>query len=132
MKKTVRLTESELVEIIRKSINEGETTEGIFSNIKDAYRGLKGMKRGYGYDYFKYMSKVDNLIKNLKKSDQYNEKIMIQLDDLKNKINSSGMPLAKKTNLILLINKSISYFTNYNNTNDQILSQIKTTDLDKW
>lgn len=132
MKKTIRLTESELVDLIQKSINEGETNEGIFSNIKDAYRGVKGVKRGYGYDYFKNMSKIENLVKNLKKSDQYNEKVMDQLTDLKNKINASGMTQARKVALVQLINNSVMHFNKYNTINDQILNQIKTINLDKW
>ena len=75
MKKIIKLTESELVKIVNKVISEQKVDEGIFDGIKNAYRGLKGMKRGFGTDYFQNMSRLENLIKKLKISyvQLYNE-----------------------------------------------------------
>ena len=115
MKKIIKLTESELVKIVNKVILEQKVDEGIFDGIKNAYRGLKGMKRGFGTDYFQNMSRLENLIKKLK-----------------TKVSSLGMPQERKDALIALIDNSLYHFKKYSNVNDQILTQIKTLNLDSW
>jgi UTP-glucose-1-phosphate uridylyltransferase len=132
MKKIIKLTESELVKIVNKVILEQKVDEGIFDGIKDAYRGLKGMKRGFGTDYFQNMSRLENLIRKLKNLDAPNEKVMIELEKLKTKVSSLGMPQARKDALIALIDNSLYHFKKYSNVNDQILTQIKTLNLDSW
>lgn len=132
MKKIIKLTESELVKIVNKVILEQKVDEGIFDGIKDAYRGLKGMKRGFGTDYFQNMSRLENLIRKLKNLDAPNEKVMIELEKLKTKVSSLGMPQERKDALIALIDNSLYHFKKYSNVNDQILTQIKTLNLDSW
>ena len=132
MKKIIKLTESELVKIVNKVILEQKVDEGIFDGIKNAYRGLKGMKRGFGTDYFQNMSRLENLIRKLKNLDAPNEKVMIELEKLKTKVSSLGMPQARKDALITLIDNSLYHFKKYSNVNDQILTQIKTLNLDSW
>jgi UTP-glucose-1-phosphate uridylyltransferase len=132
MKKIIKLTESELVKIVNKVILEQKVDEGIFDGIKNAYRGLKGMKRGFGTDYFQNMSRLENLIKKLKNLDAPNEKVMNELEKLKTKVSSLGMPQARKDALIALIDNSLYHFKKYSNVNDQILTQIKTLNLDSW
>jgi UTP-glucose-1-phosphate uridylyltransferase len=132
MKKIIKLTESELVKIVNKVILEQKVDEGIFDGIKNAYRGLKGMKRGFGTDYFQNMSRLENLIKKLKNLDVPNEKVMNELEKLKTKVSSLGMPQARKDALITLIDNSLYHFKKYSNVNDQILTQIKTLNLDSW
>jgi hypothetical protein len=121
-----------LVKIVNKVILEQKVDEGIFDGIKDAYRGLKGMKRGFGTDYFQNMSRLENLIRKLKNLDAPNEKVMIELEKLKTKVSSLGMPQARKDALIALIDNSLYHFKKYSNVNDQILTQIKTLNLDSW
>ena len=132
MKKIIKLTESELVKIVNKVISEQKVDEGIFDGIKNAYRGLKGMKRGFGTDYFQNMSRLENLIRKLKNLDAPNEKVMIELEKLKTKVSSLGMPQERKDALIALIDNSLYHFKKYSNVNDQILTQIKTLNLDSW
>ena len=139
MKKVIKLTESELVEIVKKSIYENEVEEGMFdgvrdayNNVKDTYRGVKGMVRGYGMDYFKSMSRLQTLVSKLKKLDVPNLKIMDELTKLKTKVGSMNIPQQRKNNLIALIDNSLYHFNQYNTINDQILTQIKTLNIDKW
>ena len=132
MKKIIKLTESELVKIVNKVISEQKVDEGIFDGIKNAYRGLKGMKRGFGTDYFQNMSRLENLIKKLKNLDVPNEKVMNELEKLKTKVSGLGMPQPRKDVLIALIDNSLYHFKKYSNVNDQILTQIKTLNLDSW
>ena len=132
MKKIIKLTESDLVKIVNKVISEQKVDEGIFDGIKNAYRGLKGMKRGFGTDYFQNMSRLENLIRKLKNLDAPNEKVMIELEKLKTKVSSLGMPQERKDALSALIDNSLYHFKKYSNVNDQILTQIKTLNLDSW
>lgn len=132
MKKKIQFTESELIDLLNKIISEQEVDEGILDNVKDTYRGLKGIKRGYGMDYFQNMSKLENLIKRLKQLDTPNEKVMLELEQLKNKVGSLNMPQQRKDALIVLIDNSLYHFKQYSKINDQILAQIRTLNLDSW
>jgi hypothetical protein len=132
MKKIIKLTESDLVKIINQVVSEQEMEEGVFDKIKDVYRGVKGVKRGYGLDYFQNMSKLEGLINKLKKLDVPNERVMLELEQLKNKVSSLNMPQQRKTALIQLINNSLYHFKKYSEINDLILTQIKSLNLDSW
>ena len=68
------------------------------------------MKRGFGTDYFQNMSRLENLIKKLKNLDVPNEKVMNELEKLKTKVSSLGMPQARKDALIALIDNSLYHF----------------------
>lgn len=132
MANIVRLTEQDLIRLVRKVIQEQETNEGPLDSLGDLYRGVKGIKRGYGMDYFQNMSRLDRLIKQLKKLDIPNVKIMSELSTLKGKVQSLNMPQQRKTALISLIDNSLFHFDRYNQINDQIIAQIKTLNLDSW
>lgn len=135
MKKIVRLTESDLVKLVNKVIEEQETTEGpldAIGAIGDLYRGVKGLKRGYGMDYFQNISQLDRLIKKLKKLDEPNIKVMSQLSNLRGKVQSLNMPQQRKQAIIGLIDNSLYHFDKYNKINDQIIAQIKSLNLDSW
>jgi hypothetical protein len=132
MKKTIKLTESDLVNIVNKIISEQEVEEGVFDTVKDAYRGVKGIKRGYGMDYFQNMSRLETLISKLKNLDAPNEKVMLELEQLKNKVSILNMPQQRKNALVTLIENSLYHFKKYSNINNQILTQIKTLNLDSW
>ena len=122
MGKVVKLTERELNNIVKRVIQEQEMEEGIM----DTFQGLKGVWRGEGYDYFKYLSNLRQLTRKLKKLDAPNVKIMDQLRDLKNKVQGSKMPPDKKDNLLKAIDGAINHFTVYANlinTIEQIASQ---------
>ena len=100
--------------------------EGIFDPLVNAAQGLKGVWRGEGYDYFKYLSSLRGLTRKLKKLDVPNAKIMTQLTDLKNKVSVSKMPPDKRQNLIDTIDKAIGHFNAYSNlinTIEQLASQ---------
>jgi hypothetical protein len=130
--KTIKLTESDLNRIVKKVINEQENNEGILDTAKDLYRGVKGIKRGYGMDYFQNMSRLENLVKKLKKIDVPNEQVMFELSSLRTKVSSLNMPQQRKDAILSLIDNSLYHFKKYSAINDQILSQIKTLNLDSW
>jgi hypothetical protein len=132
MSKLVKLTESDLNRLVKKVISEQEVEEGVFDGVKNLYRGVKGAKRGFGMDYFQNMSRLENLIKKLKNLDVPNEKVMLELNQLKTKVSSLNMPQQRKDALIGLIDNSLFHFRKYSDINEQILNQIKTLNLDSW
>jgi hypothetical protein len=132
MGKVVRLTESDLNMLVKKVLEENEINEGPIDSLKDLYRGAKGIKRGYGMDYFQNMSRLDRLVRKLKKLDQPNLSVMAELANLKSKVSSLNMPQQRKQALISLIENSIFHFNKYNQINDQILAQIQSLNLDSW
>jgi HEPN domain-containing protein len=129
MSKVIRLTETELNNLVKRVIQEQEMEEGIFDPLVNAAQGLKGVWRGYGYDYFKYLSSLRQLTRKLKKLDAPNVKIMDQLRDLKNKVQSSKMPPDRKQNLLTSIDGAINHFTAYANLINTI-EQLATQRLD--
>jgi hypothetical protein len=132
MSKTTKLTESDLDRLVKKVISEQEVEEGIFDGVKNLYRGVKGVKRGYGMDYFQNMSRLENLINKLKTLDIPNEKVMLELQQLKTKVSGLNMPQQRKDALVGLIDNSLIHFRKYSDINQQILNQIKTLNLDSW
>ena len=132
MSKIVKLTESDLNRLVKKVISEQEVEEGIFDGVKDLYRGVKGVKRGYGMDYFQNMSKLENLVRKLKILDVPNEKVMLELIQLRTKVSTLNMPQQRKDAIVNLIDNSLYHFRKYSDINEQILNQIKTLNLDSW
>jgi hypothetical protein len=132
MSKIVKLTESDLNRLVKKVISEQEVEEGIFDGVKDLYRGVKGVKRGYGMDYFQNMSKLENLVRKLKNLDVPNEKVMLELKQLRTKVSTLNMPQQRKDAIVNLIDNSLYHFRKYSDINEQILNQIKTLNLDSW
>ena len=114
--KIIKLTESDLNRLVKKVIKEEEQNEG----IGNVYSGLKGMWRGDGYDYYKYLNSLRGSIRDLKRLDKPNHKIMGTLDDLVNKMSSSKMDNTKKNNIISAVNAAKNNFENYSRILDDI------------
>ena len=112
----IKLTESDLNRLVKKVIKEEEQNEG----IGNVYSGLKGMWRGDGYDYYKYLNSLRGSIRDLKRLDKPNHKIMGTLDDLVNKMSSSKMDNTKKNNIISAVNAAKNNFENYSRILDDI------------
>ena len=132
MKKINSLSESDITRIVNKVIQEQETNEGPLNSLGDIYRGVKGIKRGYGMDYFQNMSKLDRLVRKLKKLDEPNIQVMTELSDLKTKVANLNMPQQRKQAIMNLNDNSVYHFNTYNRINDQIISQISSLNLDSW
>lgn len=120
MKKKIQLTEEELVSIIKQVIQEQENNEGVFDGIKNVAQGLKGVWRGEGYDYFNYLSSLQNNLKNLQRLDKPNIKIMQTLQNLKTKIASSKMRQDRKDTITNAIDNAVYYFNQYSTKINQI------------
>jgi hypothetical protein len=120
MKTSVKITEKQLQKLVNEMNEPKEVNEDLFGGIKDLYQGVKGFARGEGYSYFKYLSNLQRLMSKLKKLDTPNHKIMLDLNTLKNNINSSKMPGQKKLDLIGHIDDAINYFNYYVQEIDKI------------
>ena len=118
MKKNSKITESDINRLVEKILVEQKIEEG----LGDVFQGLKGAWRGEGYDYFKYLNQLKSLTKRLKKLDEPNTKIMIELESLKNKISNSKMPDNKKNNLISHIDAAKNHFSQYSSYIDAIIN----------
>ena len=95
-------------------INEKEEVEeGVFSGIKDAYHGLKGVWRGYGYDFSKHASSLRGLVRRLRKLDEPNVDVMNELSELRAKVDASSMPPERKQELLSNIDGAINNFNTY-------------------
>lgn len=116
--------------VLRETVEEME--EGIFDDIKDKYRGLKGARRGYGMDYFENMSKLQRLVTKLQKLDEPNRQVIKELTMLQSKVQALNMPQQRKDALLTLIDRSIKYFNYYDNVNSQIIKNIGNLKIDDW
>lgn len=98
----------------KRLINEKEEVEeGVFSGIKDAYHGLKGVWRGYGYDFSKHASSLRGLVRQLRKLDEPNTDVMNELSELRAKVDASSMPPERKQELLSNIDGAINNFNTY-------------------
>lgn len=118
--------------IVNKILYENEVKEDFFGDLRDKYRGLKGIKRGYGMDYFENMSKLERLVSKLQKLDEPNRDVIKELSDLLVKVQSLNMPKDRKDALLTLIDRSVKYFNYYDNVNKRIIDNIKNLKLDDW
>ena len=118
--KIVKLTEKDIRLLVKKVLEEQEKTENILSPVKNVYSGLKGVWRGDGYDYYKYLSSLRESIKDLKKLDVPNHKIMKTLESLSSKIKMSKMDDRKKNNIIDAIGAAKNHFDSYSKVIDDI------------
>lgn len=109
MKKIVYLNEGDLFRMAKRILKEEEMKEGIFDGISNVYQGLKGVWRGEGYDFFRYMNQLKNTVGDLKKHSSSIEK----LKNLKDKIIGSKVPPDKKAELIQEIDRLIVSFEKY-------------------
>ena len=118
--KVIKLTEKDLNKLVERVIKEQEMEEGFLDPVKNVYQGLKGAWRGEGYEYYKYMSTLNNIIKDLKRADRPNHKLMDNLLELKEKIKTSTMQKSKKNLLEKFIDEAEKYFNLYQTSLDGI------------
>jgi len=123
MGKKIIISEEERKNILEK---HSEPKEGIFTPVKSMYQGLKGVWRGEGYDYYKYLTELGDLTQDLKRLDEPNHKIMVKLNQLKTEITRSKMPQDKRDMLKDHIDKAITHFNTYERYVDAINRAVKT------
>jgi hypothetical protein len=108
MKKTIKLTESDLEKIIKQVISENEmgSDEGILDPISNITKGIKGVFRGEGYYYYNYINQLGSIVNSLKKGSTPTH--VDRLLRLKDSINNSKITQDKKDRLIQAIDKIVT------------------------
>jgi len=102
------ISEKQLENIIR--LHENEVDENVFG---DMYQGLRGVWRGYGYDFYKYTNQVDNISKSVERHTRKVDKMVNKLVDLERKINLSKMPPQYKSELKQEINTMVQEYEKF-------------------
>lgn len=102
------VTEKQLEKIVR--LHEEEVDENVFG---DVYQGLRGVWRGYGYDFYKYTNQVDNISKSVERHTRKVDKMIDKLVDLERKINLSKMPPQYKSELKQEINAMVQEYEKF-------------------
>jgi len=121
---TIIITEEQL-----KKLNLTEDNLlGDITNLRvdNVAKGLKGMWRGDGYEYFSYLNSMKKILSKLNKIDEPNKKVLDELDRLKMKLYKSKMNQTKKTAIVNAINSAQRHFTDYRNQVKNILNKLET------
>ena len=133
MKKIVRISEEQLTTLINRVVVEQDNIdEGIFDPITDFTTGIKGAKRGYGYDYFTHVSKLNRIVNKLKKLDLPNERVINELNSLHGKVSSLNIPKDRKDELIKNIGQTLQTWEWYTTSKETIIKQIESLNLKSW
>jgi len=121
--KKIRLTERDLTRIVKKIVRENkiENKEG----IDDVWAGIKGAWRGHGYSYSKNMSKLEDIVQDLRLTDSYQEKIKKKCEEIVDDVANSKMPEEKSEQILEISNNIISIINQYNEVMAGIESEIK-------
>jgi uncharacterized NAD(P)/FAD-binding protein YdhS len=121
--KKIRLTERDLTRIVRKIVRENkvENKEG----IDDVWAGIKGAWRGHGYSYSKNMSKLEDIVQDLRLTDSHQEKIKKKCEEIVDDVANSKMPEEKSEQILEISNNIISIINQYNEVMVGIESEIK-------
>jgi hypothetical protein len=122
---TIIITEEQLNRL--KLITE-DSLGGDIANLRlgNISKGLQGVWRGEGYDYFSYLNSMKKIMTKLNKIDDPNKKVLDELDRLKNKLYSSKMSQTKKTAIVNAINAAQRHFTDYRTQVNNIINKLET------
>jgi hypothetical protein len=105
MKKIFNQTEEEKrtilemhkIAISNNQLNESEVEEG------STWEGIKGLFRGKGYYYTKYLSEIQGVLRSLKIKIAQDKKLESQLSRILEKVTTSSMEDTKRDELINLL-----------------------------
>lgn len=117
------ITEEQLKQLIDEASIGSDIANLRFGNVA---KGLKGIWRGEGYDYFSYLNTLKNILRKLDKIDKPNESIMNDLEKIKSSLSSSKMSQSKKNNIINQIDTAKSHFLQYRAIIDQLTKKLET------
>jgi succinate dehydrogenase flavin-adding protein (antitoxin of CptAB toxin-antitoxin module) len=83
--------------IFNNFLNESEVEEG------STWEGIKGLFRGKGYYYTKYLSEIQGVLRSLKIKIAQDKKLESQLSGILEKVTTSSMEDTKRDELINLL-----------------------------
>ena len=117
------LNDREINNIVKIVIRENkkEQKEG----LTNVWAGLKGAWKGYGYSYSKNMSKLADIVQDLRLSDNYQEKIKRKCEQIVDDITNSNVPEERSEQILNLSNRIIETINQYSNDINKLESEIK-------
>lgn len=128
MKNIIRLNEEEIASLIKKVVLEQDNIdEGIFDSVKNNWRNLKGIFRGWGASTFRELSKLEILMANLTKLDNQ-KKMTEQLMSIRSKISSSGLPPDRISYILELVDSALNAFK----LHKEVVGELSRIKLDSW
>lgn len=118
-----KITDREISKIVKKVISENkkENMEG----LDDVWAGLKGVWRGQGYSYSKNMSKLQDIVEDLKIAENYHNKIKMKCDKIIDDVANSKMPQNSSDQILDITNRILQTIDVYNTDMEKIYSEIR-------
>lgn len=132
MSKVVKITEGQLIKIIdtvkeKQRINEEldnqineEIEEGlrtIWDKMKEPFQkikyGIKGLKSGTGIKFLPFVVMIRNILRQLKRLDEPNERVMLKLKNLETRIQGVYLKDDLKNDLLYGVNNIQESFRTY-------------------
>lgn len=116
------LQERDINRIVRKVVNENysETNEG----LGDTWAGIKGVFRGYGYNYTKNLNKLSNILNDLSYSDSFLSKIKKKCEKIVEDTANTKMSEEKQDHILEIANKIIAIINEYDEKMDIVSDDI--------
>lgn len=115
------MNNNRIKQIIREELDVNqEVNEDLFDPIRNVWSGLKGVYRGEGYGYYKYLSQLKNIVRDLKRMDEPNHEKMNKLNELNTNIQGSNLDTRKKRLINGMVLNATNHFKQYSDYIDQI------------
>jgi len=108
MLRKIILSEKQFEQLVNK-ITE-DVNENIFS---DAYYGLKGVWRGYGYNFYKYTNQVDNIARTMLRKTAGLDAQANNLVEINRTVGQLNIPQQSKDELRNEVNNLLTSFQQY-------------------
>ena len=108
MSKKIILSEKQF-ELLISKITE-DVNENIFS---DAYYGMKGVWRGYGYNFYKYTNQVDNIARTMLRKTAGLDTQANNLVEINRTVGQLNIPQQSKDELRNEVNNLLTSFQQY-------------------
>jgi len=99
---TRRLNEQDINRIVNRVISEDWGDP--FAGIKGAFKGLKGVWRGEGYDYYYSLSQLLGLVRRMQSKANSTDYLYNQMEELSKRVQNSKMSDDKKDNILKAVN----------------------------
>lgn len=124
MKNVRNLNEQDIDRIVNRVLNEDLGDP--FGGIKSVARGLKGVWRGEGYDYYKNLSLLLGLAQRLQSKAKGTDYLYNQMIQLKNKVGGSKMTDDKKDKIYNAIDLITNNIDELKNSLDNVTNAART------
>jgi|688.fasta_scaffold603773_1 hypothetical protein len=123
-----------LVKTILESELEEQEIDEILGNtmVGNIYQGMRGLFKGEGYNYYRFLNKIKNRSNGIKKQLQDVNDFVIYLQELRPKIEKlSYIAAEKKARLLILVDLIIKQWTSFFSEFEDAVKQVNTLASEK-